>query len=92
VPPFRHGGTSCAVARDHYASSMADIQKRGSYVPRSTRERQAYSAVRLGGISGGLFVVSAVLAVVGVIGWIVPIILAAVTGFAAWRFSRATGR
>jgi hypothetical protein len=71
---------------------MADIQKRGSYVPRSTRERQAYTAVRVGTVAGGLFVVTAVLAVVGVVGWIAPIVLAAVTGFAGWRFTRATGR
>jgi Flp pilus assembly protein TadB len=71
---------------------MADIQKRGSYVPRSTRERRAYAAVRVGTISGGLFLITAVLAVVGVIGWVAPILLAAVTGFAGWRFTRATAR
>jgi Flp pilus assembly protein TadB len=71
---------------------MADIQKRGSYVPRSTRERRAYAAARVGAVSGGLFAITAVLAVVGVVGWLAPIVLAAITGLAAWRFTRATGR
>ncbi len=72
---------------------MADIQKRGgSYISRSARERRAYAAVRVGTITGGLTVVTAVLAVVGVIGWLAPIVLAAATGFAAWRFTRVTGR
>jgi hypothetical protein len=42
---------------------MADIQKRGgSYISRSARERRAYAAVRIGTVSGGLFVVTALLA------------------------------
>lgn len=71
---------------------MADIEKRGSYVPRSTRERRAYAAVRLGTMSGALFVVAVVLAVVSVTSWLPAIILALVTGFAGWRFKRATER
>lgn len=71
---------------------MADIQKRGDYLPRSTREKRAYAAVRLGTISGGLFVIAVVLAVVGVSGWVPPIVLALVTGFAGWRFKRVTSR
>jgi hypothetical protein len=71
---------------------MADIQKRGNYSPRSTREKRAYAAVRVGGVSGGLFALTAVLAVVGVIGWTAPIVLAVVTGLAGWRFKRAIQR
>ncbi len=71
---------------------MADIQKRGNYLPRSAREKRAYAAVRLGTVSGGLFVLAAVLAVVGVIGWAAPVVLAVVTGFAGWRFKRVTSR
>ena len=53
---------------------MADLEKRGSYTPRRVRERRAYQLVVTGGIAGGVFVVSLVLAVVGAIGATLPVV------------------
>ena len=53
---------------------MADLEKRGSYTPRRQRERRAYQLVVTGGIAGGVFVVSLVLALVGVIGATLPVV------------------
>jgi hypothetical protein len=53
---------------------MADIQKRGSYTPRRARERRAYQLVVTGGVAGGVFVVSLVLSIAGVIGATLPVI------------------
>ena len=53
---------------------MADIQKRGNYTPRRVRERRAYQLVVTGGIAGAVGVVSLVLAVVGAIGYTLPVV------------------
>jgi hypothetical protein len=53
---------------------MADIQKRGNYTPRRVRERRAYQLVVTGGVAGGVFVVSLVLSIAGVIGATLPVI------------------
>jgi hypothetical protein len=53
---------------------MANIEKRGGYTPRRVRERRAYRLVVTGGAAGSVGVVTAVLAIAGVIGWGVPII------------------
>jgi len=53
---------------------VADLEKRGSYTPRRQRERRAYQLVVTGGIAGGVFVVSLVLALVGVIGATLPVV------------------
>lgn len=60
---------------------MADLQKRGSYTPRHTRERRAYRLVVAGGTAGTIGVVGLVLAIAGVTsaGWpIIALIVAAV--------------
>ena len=62
---------------------MADLQKRGSYTPRRTREKRAYQMV-LGG--SGLAVAAVVLFVIGMGGLgFLALILAAVCGFLFWR-------
>ena len=58
---------------------MADLDKRGSYVPRRTREKRAYQSL-VGG--GGLTVAAVVLFVVGMGGLgFLALILAAVCAF-----------
>ena len=62
---------------------MADLQKRGSYTPRRTREKRAYQMV-LGG--SGLAVAAVVLFVIGMGGLgFLALILAAACGFLFWR-------
>ena len=65
---------------------MADLDKRGSYVPRRTREKRAYQAL-VGG--GGLAVAAVVLFVVGAgaLGFL-ALILAAICGFVFFRTVR----
>lgn len=53
---------------------MSSIEKRGGYSPRRVRERRAYRLVVGGGVAGTVGVVSAVLAIAGVIGWALPIV------------------
>jgi hypothetical protein len=48
--------------------------------------------VQIGGASGVAAVVTLVLAVVGVVGAEIPIILLLVMVFCAWRFTRVTGQ
>jgi hypothetical protein len=57
-----------------YAAIVADLQKRGSYTPRRAREQRAYRLVVTGGVAGGVFVVSLVLSIVGVLGATLPVI------------------
>ena len=53
---------------------MADIEKRRGYTPRRAREQRAYRLVATGGTATAVGVVTAVLAVAGVIGAGVPIL------------------
>jgi hypothetical protein len=71
---------------------MANLQKRGDYTPRSQREKQAFRLVQVGGASGVAGVVTLVLAVAGVVGAEIPIILLLITAFCVWRFMRTTGQ
>ena len=65
---------------------MADLDKRGSYVPRRTREKRAYQAL-VGG--GGLAVAAVVLFVIGMGGLgLLALILAVVAGFVFFRSVR----
>lgn len=65
---------------------MANIEKRGGYTPRRARERRAYRLVVTGGVAGGVGVVTAVLAIAGVIGWGVPVIAFIVAAVAVAMF------
>jgi predicted RND superfamily exporter protein len=71
---------------------MADIQKRGSYTPRRTREQRAYRLVVTGGVAGVVGVVSLVLAIAGVIGAVLPIIALIVAALCWFGFARSVGR
>jgi hypothetical protein len=59
---------------------MADLQKRGGYTPRKTREQRAF---RLGALG-------AVLAIAGVVGWGGPIILILIALACFGMFKSAT--
>ncbi|HWF55111.1 MAG TPA: hypothetical protein VG223_10810 [Solirubrobacteraceae bacterium] len=54
---------------------MADLQKRGGYTPRRTREQRAYRLVMVGSTTGVLGVVGLVLSIAGVWGAGIPIVL-----------------
>jgi predicted RND superfamily exporter protein len=71
---------------------MADLQKRGSYTPRRSREQRAYRLVVTGGVAGVVGVVSLVLAIAGVIGALLPIIALIVAALCWLGFSRAVGK
>ena len=70
---------------------MADIQKRGSYTPRRERERRAYQLVVTGGVAGAVGVVTLVLALVGVIGYTLPVVSIIVAVICAVMFRRMVG-
>ena len=56
---------------------MSDLERRsGSRLSRRQREQRAYNLVLAGGALAVVFVVTAVLAVVGLMGWSLPILAA----------------
>ena len=68
---------------------MSDLERRsGSRPSRRQRERRAYNLVMAGGVLGLVFVVGAVLAIVGVIGWSIPILAAILAVVCALLFRR----
>ncbi len=67
---------------------MADIQKRGGYTPRRSREKRAYQLVVASGVTGVVGVGTLILAVVGVIGAGLPIVLIIVSVICALMFRR----
>jgi hypothetical protein len=71
---------------------MSNLDRRGGYTPRKARERRAYRLAMVGAGSGGLGVITLVLAVVGVIGATLPIILLIVAAVCAYGFMRTTGQ
>ncbi|HWF25589.1 MAG TPA: hypothetical protein VG275_09085 [Solirubrobacteraceae bacterium] len=68
---------------------MANIDKRGNYVPRRQRERRAYQLAVGGTTAGVVGVVTLVLAVAGVLSWGLPIILLIVAALCYVGFQRA---
>jgi len=71
---------------------VADIQKRGSYTPRRTREKRAYQLVVAGGVTGTAGVALLVAAVLGAGtgGWaVVALVVAAIC---VLMFRRQVGR
>lgn len=59
--------------------------------PRSVRQHQAYRAVQVGSVAGAAFLVGTILAIVGVIGDGLPIVMLLVTVLCALRFAQVTG-
>jgi hypothetical protein len=71
---------------------MADLDRRGSYTPRRAREQRAYTLVLAGGITGALGAVGLILAVFGVVGAGIPILLLIVAAVCFFLFRRAVSR
>jgi hypothetical protein len=69
---------------------MADIQKRGNYTPRRTRERRAYQLFVAGSVAGVVGVVGLLLWIVGAIGGGLPIVALIVAAMCAVLFRRIT--
>ena len=71
---------------------MADIQKRGGYTPRRTREQRAYRAVVVGGTAGAVAILGFVLDIAGVIGATLPVLAIIVALICFGVFRSSTGR
>jgi CHASE2 domain-containing sensor protein len=68
---------------------MSDLQRRsGSRPSRRARERRAYNLAVAGSVLGIVFVVGAILAIAGVLGWPVPILAAILAVVCALLFRR----
>jgi hypothetical protein len=68
---------------------MSDLERRsGSRPSRRQREQRAYNLVLAAGGLGVVFVVGAVLAIVGVIGWSLPILAAVLAVICGVLFRR----
>jgi len=70
---------------------VADLQKRGSYTPRRVREKRAYQALVVGGVTGTAGVVGLVLAIAGVMGAGWPIIALIISALCILLFRRQVG-
>jgi hypothetical protein len=70
---------------------VADIEKRGSYTPRRSRERRAYQLVVAGSVAGAAGVVGLVLAVAGVIEATLPVIALILAVLCVVMFRRTVG-
>jgi len=78
--------------RTDYACFMADLQKRGGYTPRRTREQRAYRLIVTGGVAGTVGVVGVVLAVAGVIGATIPVIALILAVICVFMFRSTVSR
>ena len=68
---------------------MSDLERRSGARPsRRQREQRAYNLVLATGGLGVVFIVGAVLAIVGVIGWSIPILAAILAVIAGVLFRR----
>lgn len=68
---------------------MSDLERRtGSRPSRRKREQRAYNLVLAGGALGLVFVVGTILAIVGIIGWSIPILAAILAVVCALLFRR----
>lgn len=67
---------------------MTDLTPRPNRTPRRVREDRAYKLVVAGGAAAVVAVVTFVLAIVGVMGFGVPVIAALVAVMCGWLFRR----
>ena len=69
---------------------MTDLSPRPNRTPsRRSREDRAYKLVLAGGTAGVVAVVTFVLAIVGILGFGVPVLAALVAVLCGWLFRRA---
>ena len=72
---------------------MSDLSRRpGNRLGRRQRVDRAYQLVVAGGTAGAVFVVTAVLALVGVLGWSLPVIALLVAVACLLLFRRTVSR
>jgi hypothetical protein len=67
---------------------MTDLSPRPNRSPRRTREDRAYKLVLAGGAAAAIAVVTFVLAIVGIIGFGIPVLAAVVAVLCGWLFRR----
>jgi CHASE2 domain-containing sensor protein len=68
---------------------MSDLERRsGSRPSRRKREQRAYSLVLVGGGAAVVFVLGVILAIVGIVGWWLPVLAAVVAVLCAILFRR----
>jgi len=70
---------------------VADLQRRGSYTPRRSREQRAYRLVVAGSVTGVAGVIGLVLSIAGVVGAGIPIILLIVAAVCLVMFRQTVG-
>jgi fatty acid desaturase len=71
---------------------MSDVAPRSGGPPsRRAREQRAYRLVVTGGVAGAVAVAGAVLAIVGVVGWWLPILAVIVAAICGLIFRRTVG-
>jgi len=76
-----------------YASlTVSDLDRRRGYTPRRAREQRAYRMVVVGGVAGGVGVVTLVLAIAGLVSGAWPVIAFIVAAICVFGFLRATGQ
>jgi len=71
---------------------MADLQRRPSHTPRSVRERRAYTLTLVGGGAGLIGAVGLLLAIFGVVGAGIPVLLLIVAAICGFIFRRTVSR
>jgi hypothetical protein len=71
---------------------MANLEKRGKYVPRRQREQQAFRMVQVGSATAVGTVGTGVLAIAGAVPAVIPIILLILTVACIYQFRKATGQ
>jgi hypothetical protein len=67
---------------------MTDLSPRPDRTPRRVREERAYKLVLAGGAAAAIAVVTFVLAIVGILGFGVPVLAALVAILCGWLFRR----
>ena len=72
---------------------MSDLSRRpGNRLSRRTKVDRGYQLVVAGGTAGAVAVVTGILAVVGVLGWTLPLLALVVAIVCALLFRRTVGR
>jgi hypothetical protein len=68
---------------------VSDLERRGSYTPRRTREQRAYRLAVVGGVAGTIGVVGLALAIFGVVGAGIPLLALVIAAICGFLFRRA---
>ena len=71
---------------------MADLDRRGSYTPRRTREQRAFRLVQIGGAAGVVAVVGFVVALFTSLSMLIPFLAAIVAVVCLVLFRSTVGR